>query len=211
MLKRLWVYVAILLSLALAVCAYFSIESWRLRQETRRELEPTLIDWQEEKNQLLALGEIDLSPSRLTLSKLEQELKMPVLRRRGDFNTTRLAWVCGEEHCAIWATFLLPFGQDIPPDSVPAALIVDSPPLGEFPNIKIGEIYLGGPAQRLVQLSKDGVPGSGKQYHRITWDKDWSAAWAGTGGKASMLVFSNQTLLRPLQEGHRSLAQTTTK
>lgn len=211
MLKRLWIYIAILLSLALAVCAYFPFESWKLRQETRRELEPTLIDWQEEKNQLLALGEIDLSPSHLTLSKLEQELKTPVLRRRGDFNTTRLAWVCGEEHCAIWATFLFPFGQDIPPDSVPAALIVDSPPLGEFPNIKIGEIYLGGSDQKLVELSRGAVPQSGKQYHWITWDNDWSAAWAGVGGKASMLIFSNQTLLRPLRARHPSAAPTTTK
>ena len=92
--------------------------------------------------ELLALDKVDLSPSDLTLAALEERLRGPVLKRSGDFRTTRLGGVCGKERCAIWATFLVPFGQDIPSNAVPAGLTIKSPGPGLFPNIRIREFRL---------------------------------------------------------------------
>src|SRR6266699_1972050 len=133
MLKRLSTYIAILLGLACMIFGYVSFENWRFRQAALKELGPILADEQEQKNELLALGEVDLNPSDLTLATLEQRLKRAVLKRSGDFNSTRLGGACGKERCAIWATFLVPLGQDIQPDAAPASLIIKSPALGDFP------------------------------------------------------------------------------
>ena len=206
MLKRLGIYIAILLGLAFVVCGYFWFESWKLRQETFEELGPILADAQERKNELLALGEVDLNPSALTLAMLEQRLKTPVQKQPGDFNTTKLGWVCGKESCAIWATFLVPFDQVIPRDAAPAGLVIKSPALGDFPNIRTGEIHLGGSDQKLVERLKGGGSGSRKVFRRVSWDKDWSAAWAGLDGKVFELVFSNDTLLRRLEIQPQSAA-----
>ena len=120
MLKKLGIFIAVLLGLAFVVCGYFWYGSWKLRQETLEELGPVLAD-EQEKDELLALGEVDLNPSDLTLATLEQRLKTPVQKQPGDLNSTRVGWVCGKESCAIWATFLVPVGQDIPPNTVPGS------------------------------------------------------------------------------------------
>lgn len=206
MLRRFATYLAILLGLAFVVCGYFWFKSWKLRQETLEELGPILADEQELKNELLGLGDVDLNPSALTLAALEQRLKRPVQKRPGDFNTTRLGWVCRKESCAIWATFLVSVGQDIPPNAIPAGLVIKSPALGDFPNIRIGEIHLGGSDQKLVERLKNGGSGSRKVFRRVSWDKDWSAAWAGLDGKIFELVVSNDTLLRRLEIQPQSAA-----
>jgi hypothetical protein len=195
MFKTLWIYIAILIGLVFAFFGYTWFESWNFRQETLEELGPTLADEQEQKNELLALGDVDLNPSNLTLATLEQKLKSAVLKRTGDFNSTRLVWACGKERCAIWSTFLVPFGQEIPPNTAPAGLIIKSPALSDFPNIRIREIRLGESDQKLVELWKGVGAGPRKVFRRISWDKDWSAAWAGLDGKVFELVFANDTLL----------------
>ncbi len=194
MLKRLSTYIAILLGLACMIFGYVSFENWRFRQETLKELGPILADEQDQKNELLAVGDVDLNPTGLTLATLEQRLKKAVLKRSGDFNSTRLGWACGKERCAIWATFLVPLGQDIHPNAAPAGLIIKSPALGDFPSIRIREIRLGESDQKLVELWKGGGAGSQKVFRRIAWDKDWTAAWAGLDGKVFELVFANDTL-----------------
>lgn len=206
MLKRLGIYLAILLGLAFVVCGYFSFESWKIRQETLKELGPFLADEQEQKDELLALSEVDLNPSDLTLATLQQKLGSAVKKQPGDFNTTRLGWVCGKERCAIWATFLVPFDQVIPRNAAPAGLIIKSPALGDFPNIRIGEIHLGGSDQKLVERLKGGGSGSRKVFRRVSWDKDWSAAWARLDGRVFELVFPNDTLLRRLEIQPQSAA-----
>ncbi len=206
MLKRLSTYIAILLGLAFMIFGYVWLENWKFRQETLKELGPILADEQEQKNELLALGEVDLNPSDLTLATLEQRLKRAVLKQSGDFNSTRLGWACGKERCAIWATFLVPLGQDIAPNAAPTGLVIKSPALGDFPNIRIGEIRLGQSDQKLVELWKGGGAGSRKLFHRISWDKDWTAAWAGLDGKVFELVFANDTLLNRFASQRQSAA-----
>jgi hypothetical protein len=195
MLKRLWVNSAILLGLALVVFGYFSFEEWRFRQKAWKEFGPILAEEQEQKNALLALGDVDLNPPDLTLADLEQKLHSPGLRLSGDFDTTRLGWVCGKERCSIWATFLVPFGQDIPSSAKPAGLIIRSPSLVEFPNIRIRELHLGESDRRLVELSQNYRSDSHKLYHRISWDNDWEAPWGGTNGRVFVMVFSNENQL----------------
>ena len=185
MLNRLSTYTAVLLGLAGMIFGYVWFENWKFRQETLKELGPILADEQEQKNESLALRDIDLNPSGLTLGTLEQRLKRAVVKQRGDFNSTRLGWACGKERCAIWATFLVPLGQDIPPNTAPAGLVIKSPALGDFPNIRMGEIRLEESDQKLVELWKGGGAGSQKLFRRISWDKDWAAAWAGLDGKVS--------------------------
>ena len=36
-------------------------------------------------------------------------------------------------------------------------------------------------------------------YHRIAWDKDWSLIWAETGGRVSLLMFLNDSLIKNVQ------------
>jgi hypothetical protein len=212
MLNRIWIYIAISLGLAFIVWGYFSFESWKFRQEVLEELGPTLADEQEQKNALLALGEVDLNPSGLTLATLEQKLKKSVLKRPGDFNTTRLGWACGKERCAIWATFLVPIGQDIPPNATPVGLTIKSPAAGAFPNISIGEFHLGDSDKKLVELSKGAVgAGSTTLFHPFSWDKDWNAAWPSLDGRVFEFVFANRTLQRRLMNAPQSAAPAPTK
>lgn len=192
------------------IFGYVSFENWKFKQKTLKELGPILADEQEQKNELLALGDVDLNPSDLALATLEQKLKRAVLKRSGDFNSTRLGWACGKERCAIWATFLVPFGQDIPPNAAPAGLIIKSPALGDFPNIRIREIRLGESDQKLVELWKGGV-GSRKLFRRISWDKDWTAAWAGLDSKVFELVFTNDTVLYRFASERQSATPSATK
>ena len=211
MLKRLSIYVAILLGLSFMIFGYVWFENWKFRQEMLKELGPTLADEQEQKNELLALGEVDLNPSGLTLATLEQRLKRAVLKQSGDFNSTKLGWACGKQRCAIWATFPVPLGQDIPPSAAPATLVIKSPALGDFPNIRVGEIRLGESDQKLNELWKGSKAGSRKLFRRILWDKDWTAAWAGLDGKVFELVFSNDTLLYRFASEQKSATPRATK
>jgi len=211
MLKRLSTYIAILLGLAFMIFGYVWLENWKFRQETLKELGPILADEQEQKNELLALGEVDLNPSDLTLATLEQRLKKAILKQSGDFNSTRLGWVGGQQRCAIWATFLVPRGQDIPAKATPAGLVIKSPALGDFPNIRIGEIRLGESDQNLVKLWKGSGAGSRKIFRRISWDKDWTAAWAGLDGKVFELVLRNDTLLYRFASERQSATPRATK
>jgi hypothetical protein len=211
MLKRLRVPFALLLFFAL-VYGYFQIQSWRIKQKVLGELGPFLADEQQQKSALLALERVDLNPSTLTLATLEQKLKTPVLKKSGDFNSTRLGWACGKERCAIWATFLVPIGQDIPPDTTPAGLIIKSPTLDNYPNLSIREFHLGDSDQKLVELSKGTVGASSKTlYHRFSWDKDWSAAWSSLDGRVFSFVFANDTLLSGLMHGPQGVAQPSAK
>jgi hypothetical protein len=194
-LKRLWVYIAILLGLVVVVFAYSRLEEWKFRRKAWSEFGPILAEEQEQKDALLALGNVDLNPPDLTLADLEQKIHRPGLKLSGDFNTTRLGWACGKERCSIWATFLVPFGQDIPSNVKPAGLIIRSPSLAEFSNIRIREIHLGESDRRLVELSQNYRSDSHKLYHRISWDKDWEAAWGGINNRVFVLVFSNENQL----------------
>jgi hypothetical protein len=209
--KRISTYIAVLFGLVLIVFGYVRFERWRFRQEVLEGLGPILPDEQEQENALLALGEVDLNPSDLTLAELEQRLKEAVLKKAGDFNSTRLGWACGRERCAIWATFLVPLGQDIPSNAAPVGLVIKSPALGDFPNIRIRDIRLGESDQKLVEVWKGGGAGSRKVFRRISWDKDWAVAWAGLDGKVFELVFANDTLLHRFASERQSDAPHATK
>ncbi len=204
--KRIFLYPAIVLGMVAAIPVCLRFESWRIRQATLRELEPFLSDEQEQTTKMSALGKVDLNPSDLTLAGLEQRLNKPSRKLPGDFNTTRLGWICGKERCGIWATFLTPPSQNIPTDARPAGLIVSSPGLGEFPNVTIGELHLGQAAVQVEQFSRGAASTSRKPFRRISWDADWIAAWAGVDGQVFILIFANETLQHTLTNSGRPAA-----
>lgn len=152
----------------------------------------------DQKNALLALGNVDLNPSYLNFAELERKLGNPVQRKSGDFDSTRLGWACGKERCAILASFLVPFGHDIPPETVPAGFIIMGPASGDFPNISVRDIHLGESDQKLAALSQASADGNPKPFRRISWDKDWTLAWGSLDGKVFALVFANDTLQHKL-------------
>jgi len=204
--KRVFLYAAVVLGITVAITAYFRFESWRIRQATLRELEPFLSDEHQQISKISALGKVDLNPSDLTLAALEQRLNKPSRELPGDFNTSRLGWICGKERCAIWATFLTPASHDIAADARPAGLVISSPGLGEYPNVTIGELHLGQSALKVEQFSRGDASTSRKPLHRISWDADWTAAWAGVDGKVLILVFANETLQHTLTNSDRPAA-----
>jgi len=201
--KRIILYVAVVLGIAIAIPIYLRFETWRIRRGALGELEPFLLDEQELTGKMSSLGKVDLNPSDLTLAALEQRLNTPSRKLSGAFHTTELGWICGKERCAIWASFLTPPNQDIPTDARPAALIISSPGLGEFPNVTFGEFHLGQSDRKLEQLSGGDTAISSKPFHRISWDSDWTATWGGVDGKVFILVFTNETLLHAVANRDR--------
>jgi hypothetical protein len=156
------------------------------------------VEEQSQENALLDLGEVDLNPSNLTFGVMEQRLHEPTLKKPGAFSSTRLGWACGKARCAIWASFLVPFGQEIPPSTTPAGLILRNPSFGDLSHIKVGDVHLGGSDEKLAKSSgMAGLP-SDKHFHRTSWDQNWDVAWESLTGKVDELVFSNQSLQRQL-------------
>ena len=96
--------------------------------------------------------------------------------------------------------------HDIAADARPAGLVISSPGLGEYPNVTIGELHLGQSALKVEQFSRGDASTSRKPFHRISWDADWTAAWAGVDGKVLILVFANETFLHTLTNSDRPAA-----
>src|SRR5215470_19691220 len=206
MIKRSRIYTGIVLGLFLVVFGYTRLEMWKLRRKALKEFAPFMADQEDQKNALLALGHVDLSPSDLNFAGMEQKLGKPARKESGDFNSTRLGWACGKEHCAIWGSFLVPLGQNITPDAVPAGLIINGPLSGNYSNITAREIRLGDSDEKLVELSKREQYDAHKLYHRASWDKNWELAWGGIDGKVLMLVFVNETVQHSLANRDRPIS-----
>src|SRR5882762_5330522 len=198
MVKSILSYCIAFLAIGGLVAGYFWFREQRVRKQAAEATWAFLVEEQSQENALIDLGEIDLNPTDLAFAVMEQKLHEPTLKKPGDFDSTRLGWACGKSHCAIWATFLVPFGQKIPPNTTPAGLILTNPSFHELSSIKVGEVHLGGSDEKLVKLSgMAGLP-SDKPFRRASWDRNWDVAWEGLNGKVDELVFSNQTLQRQL-------------
>ncbi len=180
--------------MGLLYLGYNWFEDRRWKTELQREFGPRRADELAQRNALLALGDVDLNPSDLTLAVLQRKLHESGLKQPADFNSTRFGWACVKERCAIFATFFVPFGQEIPATVTPAGLVISSPWFGDFHNIAVGGVHLGESDEKLVELDQYHESKSSRRFHRVSWDRDWEAAWAGDDGKAFILIFSNVTL-----------------
>ncbi len=192
--KKILTCCAILSGIGILYIGYNWFENQRWTTELQRDFGPRRADELAQRNALLALGDVDLNPSDLTLAVLQQKLHEPGLKQPGDFNSTRLGWACVKERCAILATFFVPFGQEIPATRTPAGLVISSPSFGDFHNIGVGGVYLGESDEKLAGLDRSHGSKLSRRFRRVRWDRDWDAAWAGVNSKVFILVFSNETL-----------------
>ncbi len=193
--KRVVIYVLCFFVAMVVLLAYFWLEERQIRAETARDLKAFFADELAQKNALESLGDIDLNPSDLSLGKLEEKLHQPSRRKPGSQTTTRLGWACGQEQCSIWASFPVPYGQEISPDLVPAALVVMSPSFGDFHNVSFGGVRLGAKVEELKESCRK--RGYGRQIgsNRISWNKDWNVVWGEVHGKVFLLTFYNEKLM----------------
>jgi hypothetical protein len=196
MLKRLAIYCMALLIAGAAVVGYYWFRERQLRAETARELQPFFDEEIAQKKALESLGDIDLNPRELNIENLEQKLQQPIIKRIGSHNTTQLGWACGRERCVIWAWFLVPFGQEIPPKTAPVALIVMSPPFTNISRLTVGGIHLGGTVEEMEKSCQQRGFGQSLGHSRISWDQDWNLVWSDTKDKVGLLSFTNATLIK---------------
>jgi hypothetical protein len=194
MLKRIAIYCMGFLFICLLIFGYFWRKERQVRAELTKEVNKFFAEQSARTNGLNSFGDVDLNPPELTLAKLEEKLHQPTLTRPGADNTTRLGWACGGEHCAITAAYLIPFGQEIPPGTAPAVLLIDVPPFGELNHrFAIGGIQLWENADDMERSMQNQGRGHLIGMNHATWDKDWSFVWSGTDGKISILSFMNDT------------------
>ena len=196
MLKRLAIYCMTLLIAGLAVVGYYWFRERQLRAATAKELQPFFDEEIAQKKALESLGDIDLNPRELNFENLEQKLQQPIIKPTGSHNTTQLGWACGRERCMIWAWFLVPSGQEIPPKAAPVALIVMSPPFTDTSHLTVGGIHLGGTVEEMDKSCKLRGFGQPLGHNRISWDQDWNVAWSGTKDKVDLLSFTNETQIK---------------
>ena len=196
MLKRIAIYCIACLSVVFLVLGYFWLKEWPERAKASSELKAFLAEETAQKTTLESLGEVSLDLSDLSLARLEQKLHSPPLRLPGAQNTTRLGWACGGQRCAIWMSFLVPFGQEIAPTVTPAALVVTHPLFTDFNHIVVGGAYVGETVEEMKKFCKQRGYGLPVAKNRISWDKDWSLLWTDKNGKISLLVFANEKMIR---------------
>jgi hypothetical protein len=198
--KRVVIGLCVVLAAALlivgSISGYLWIKERPQREEMRRDSEAFLADLTARRNGLLALGEVNLDPSSLTLAELQQKLHQQSMKKDGSQNSTRLGWACGHESCAIWASFLVPFGQEISSNLVPAALVVMSPPFGDFHNVSFGGVQLGAKVEEMEENCRKRGYGRQNAYHQMSWNKDWNVVWGEVNGKVVSLIFLNEVILK---------------
>lgn len=202
MLKRIVIDLSVVLAFIFlvvgSVLAYAWIKERPERAKRRAEAEAFLADLTGQKNALVALGDVELDPSKLTLAILEQKLHLhqQAIRPHGPQNTTTLGWVCGNEHCAIYATFVVPFGWEIPSTMIPARVFAMAPLLANGHNVAVGGVHLGEPVEKMKEFCQKRGYGLEAGFQRITWDKDWTLMWsADTNGKIRVLLFANNRMM----------------
>ena len=201
MLKRLAIYCMALLAVGFIIVGYFWFEERQVRAEVAKKTKAFLEEEIAQKNGFESLGIVDIDPSGLNLQKLEERLHQPAQKKPGAQNSTRLGWVCGSTRCAIWASFLVPSDQEIPPSTNVAGLTVTSPLAARFPNSTFGGIYLGGTVEELERTCQNRGYGQSLGYHHVRWDQNWDLRWADTSGKVSILMFTNEGVIRKAVSG----------
>jgi hypothetical protein len=191
-LQRTALSLLVVLGAYAAVWGYFQWKALKVRAELARKLQPLL----KEGDALGELPDTDLDPKSLSLAELKEKFHDPGQRTDGARNTTKIGWLCGGNSCAVWASFLVPFGQEVPLTTAPVALLVNTPYLQLPHHLAIGGIYLcetDEDVKKFCQMhGRELVAGK----NRINWDKDWSATWAERDGKISLILFANEKAIK---------------
>jgi hypothetical protein len=203
--KRVAIDLGVVLAAALlivgCIVGYAWIKERPQRAESRKHAEAFLADLTAQRNGLIALGEVNLDPTNLTLANLQQYLHQPPMKKAGSQSKTRLGWACGQAQCSIWAFFLVPFGQEIPPNVTPAVLMVMSPPFGDFHNVSVGGVHLGDRVEGIREIRQKRGYGRPIGYNRMSWSKDWSFGWGEVNGKVVSLTLLNEEMMKTVEAG----------
>jgi hypothetical protein len=201
----LGVVLATVLLVVGSIAGYVWVKEGPQRAEAKKQFEAMLGDETAEANALAALGDVNLDPPTLTLAVLEQTLHphQQASKPYGPQNYTTLGWACGGKSCAIAASFLVPFGQEIPPSTVPGALRVRRPRFGAVHNVNvaIGGVHLGESVEEMKEFCQKRGYGQETGSHRMTWNKDWSLGWGDWDGKVSILSFANDKMIQSAKAG----------
>jgi len=191
-LKRTALSLLVVLGAYAGVWGYFQWKAQRVRAEVEKKLEPLF----KQSDELAKLGNVDLDPRNLTLAQMEEEFQQPAQKLAGAKDTTKLGWLCGTDQCAIWASFLVPYGQQVPSTAAPVLLLINSPFMQPPHHLAVGGIYLGETGEDIKKFCQTRGYGLEMGKNRISWDKDWSVAWAERDDKISLIVFANEKALR---------------
>jgi hypothetical protein len=200
MLKRIALYLAVILGVALVFLGFLWFQVRRERAEMVKSTQAFLSQQTDQKNAFDALGDIDLSLSNLDLQKLEEKLHKPSEQKRESDNSTRLGWSCGAGHCAVSASFLVPYGQEVSPNIPPASLLVSAPFLGSVHHVSIGGIYLGQRVDEMKSLCEQRGYGASLGFNRIRFDKQWNVVWGEINGQINLLLFIDSKAIKNWKE-----------
>jgi hypothetical protein len=191
-LKRTALSLLVVLGAYAAVWGYFQWKALKVRAELAKKLEPVFA----EGDRLQKLRDVDLNPTQLSLAGLEEKFQQPSVKLPGAKNSTKLGWVCEGQECAIWASFLVPFGQEIPPTAAPVIVLLDAP-FFQYPHhLAIGGISLGETAEDMQKFCQTHGYKLEMGKNKISWDGEWSVAWAEKEGKISLILFANEKTLK---------------
>lgn len=175
-----------------SVFGYFWLKDRPERVKLRAQTEEFMREEEAIYDGLDALGDIDLQLNQLTLAKLEQRFHQPGLIQAGSDHTTRMGWACGKERCALWFSFLVPMGQEVPQNASPAAIWVSE---GGSHNVVIGGVRIKEPVEEMKEYCKAKGFGTEVGPNRITCDKDWMLIWFEIRDRVTFLSFVNQKQL----------------
>jgi hypothetical protein len=136
--------VVAIIALVLAVVVFIGLPWYREVQRSRELAKQALLTIHqeiEEKEKLMALGNINVDLSGLTLERLNSLLQQQAHRLDSNTSSTRLGWACGGELCAIQAAFPLPAGRDIPLSAAPMLVVVSGVGFGRSFSGSVGGIH----------------------------------------------------------------------
>ena len=198
MLMRLAIDLGIFAVLVLLVGAAIMLYSVKYSPEIekgRRHTREFVAEMSAQDQSLAAQGRIDLEPQDMTLASLQAKLHAPGLRKAASQTSTSLGWACGQNDCAVWATFPVPFGQEVPPDAIPENVRVIPPP-GKDHNITVFGIRLGESKEEVdSNLQRKGIAHVSEQG-LIRYDEDWSLDLVGIHGEVDAVGLRNEALFR---------------
>ena len=78
----------------------------------------------------------------------------------------------------------------------PVALMVMSPPFGDFHKVAIGGVHLGDRVEGIKEICKKRGYGQENGYNRVSWSKDWNLVWEEVHGKVIILTFTNERMMK---------------
>jgi hypothetical protein len=189
------VTLAVIALLSGSVVEYFWLRDAPERVKRRNKAEQLVAGLAAQKKALDTLGDVDFETADLTLAQLNQKLNEPTLRKSGAHDSTVLGWACADRSCAIIASFMTPFGQEIPTDSTPVVVVMMKPIVSATHTFSIDGVHVGSTAEDVERSCKGRGYGAALAKDKITCDHGWGVRWAESDGQVSALIFSNDQVL----------------